>query len=78
MSIYRQTVTLTIFSKSPLDPNVLTDTLTDRMHRLDAVCDVDMGKVRELTEEQGKSELHFRDFDPDVLDSYDIQTYSPA
>jgi hypothetical protein len=77
MSIYRQTVTLTIFSKAALDPAELSDHLKSAVADFDAVSDVALHKVHTMTNDEGGDELWERGFDPDVLDGYDIQTYTP-
>src|SRR3954470_5474131 len=50
MTIYTQTVTLTVFSKQPINENVLIDSLKDDMHKLGAVADVEVVQKSSLTD----------------------------
>lgn len=76
MTIHVQTVTLTVFSNQPINPDVLADSIIDGMHKLGAVVDIEMGTQSSLTDANGQMELWNRGFDPNVLDDYDADDTS--
>lgn len=70
MAIHRQTITLTVFPKSPLDPYPLQDAFTLAVGEQQGIVDVGFYKQIELPDEAAQREIEERGFDPNALDGY--------
>jgi hypothetical protein len=70
MTIYRQTITLTVFSHASIDMYNLQDSLKLAVGEHGGVVDVEFNRATALDTNIAETELWERGFDPNVMDGY--------
>jgi hypothetical protein len=77
MTIHRQIITLTVFSHSPINTDVLEDDIKHMLFAQRAVVDVECGEPEQRATLAAENELWERGFDPDVMDGYNQKGNPP-